>query len=59
MEHEWRNGVLIITPETLEELEADPDYTVEANGMSGTNYSYYLFWVTDSDGNEIEINVKF
>ena len=54
----FKNGVLILDPDTLTEIEETAFLTVESNGMSGTNPRYYLYWITYPDGTEDEINVK-
>ena len=54
----FKNGVLILDSDTLTEIEETPFLTVEANGMSGTNPMYSLYWIEYPDGSEQEINVR-
>ena len=54
----FKNGVLILDNDTLTEIEETPFLGVEANGMSGTNPGYYLYWIKYPDGSEQEINVR-
>ena len=54
----FKNGVLVLDPDTLTEIEETAFLTVESNGMSGTNPGYYLYWIEFPDGTEDEINVR-
>ena len=54
----YKNGVLILDVDTLEEIEEAAFLEVEPDGTSGTNPGYYLYWITYPDGTEDEINVK-
>ena len=55
----YRNGVRTMTLDQLEEFEQS-EYLVglEANGLSGSNPGYYLYWITYPDGTEEGIDVK-
>ena len=55
----YKNGVLVLDADTLEEIEETAFLTVEENGTSGTNPGHHLYWITYPDGTEQEINVKF
>lgn len=54
----YKNGVLVLDADTLEEIEETAFLTVGANGMSGANLGYYLYWVKYPDGTEQEINIR-
>ena len=54
----YKNGVLILDVDTLEEIEEAAFLEVEPDGTSGTNPGHYLYWITYPDGTEDEINVK-
>ena len=54
----FKNGVLVLDLDTIDEIEETAFLEVEPDGMSGTNPGYYLYWITYPDGTEDEINVK-